>query len=118
MRAGLFLDPDTGRMNREGRAKLMEVFRLGSWENLAGTDELQRSAAQCEHAELEKGVIPRIGELDDHALHLAEHTRFALSSEFKRMEQHAPRLARALMMHARGHRMMAEDAQRKLRQSE
>ncbi len=118
MRAGLFLDPDTGRMSREGRAKLMEVFRLGSWENLAGTDELQRNAAQSEHGELMKGIVPRIGELDDHALHLAEHTRFALSSEFKRMQQEAPRLARALMMHAQGHRVMVEDAKRRAGKAE
>lgn len=113
MRAGLFLDPDTGRMTREGRAKLMEVFRLGSWESLTGTDELQRNAAQSEHGELLGGVVPRIGELDDHALHFAEHTRFVLSSEFKRLQQEMPRMARALMMHAQGHRAMMEDAKRK-----
>ncbi len=112
MRAGLFVDPDTGRMSREGRTKLMEVFRLGNWENMTGTEELQRSRAQAEHGELEKGIVPRIGELDDHQLHLAEHTRFALSSEFRRMQQEAPRLARALLMHAQGHRVLTADAAR------
>ena len=112
MHAGLFLDPDTQRLTRESRARLMEIFKLGSWEDLAGTDELQRNRAQMEQGELMRGVTPRIQALDDHELHLSEHTRFALSAEFRRMEQEAPRLARALMMHAEGHRALMEDGKR------
>ena len=113
MHAGLFLDPDTHRLTRESRAKLMEIFQLGNWESLAGTDELQRNRAQAEQGELMKGAVPRIQALDDHELHLSEHTRFALSAEFRRLEQESPRLARALMMHAEGHRALLEDRKRK-----
>jgi len=110
MRAGLFLDPDTQRMTRESRAKLMEIFRLGSWEELTGTDELHRSRAQREQGDLMKGILPEIQPLDDHGLHLAEHTRFALSMEYRRLEQEKPGMAKALMLHAEGHRALMEDA--------
>ncbi len=110
MRAGLFFDPDTQRMTRESRAKLMEIFRLGSWEELTGTDELHRSRAQTENAGLMKGEVPKIQRLDEHALHLAEHTRFALSAEFRQLELERPQLAQALVMHAEGHRAIMEDA--------
>lgn len=109
MRAGLFLDPDTQRMTRESRAKLMEIFRLGSWEELTGTDELHRSRAQKEQHELAKGILPEIQPLDDHGLHLAEHTRFALSAEYRRLEKEQPRMAKALVLHAQGHRALMED---------
>jgi hypothetical protein len=109
MRAGLFADPDTGRLTREGRSKLMEVFKLGSWEQLSGMDELHRNCAQREHAEMAKGIVPRIERMDDHALHLAEHTRFMLSAEFEKMRQNSPKMARALTMHAEGHSALAQD---------
>lgn len=113
MRAGLFHDPDTGRLTRESRAHLMEIFRLGSWEQLADVDELHRNRAQLEQEELAKGIVPRIRSLDDHELHLSEHTRFALSAEFRRMEREAPALAKALLMHTEGHRAMKEDGAQK-----
>ena len=109
MKAGLFVDPDTQRMTRESRAKLMEIFRMGHWEQLTGVDELHRHRAAVEHRELVEGVVPKIGALDDHELHLAEHTRFVLSAEFRRLEREKPRLARALMMHAEGHRALTAD---------
>ena len=112
MHAGLFLDPDTHRMTRESRAKLMEIFQLGNWENLAGMEELQRSRAQREQSDLAREILPRIQALDDHEIHLAEHTRFALGAEFARMEEERPHLARALRMHAEGHRTLAEDRRR------
>lgn len=113
MRAGLFHDPDTGRLTRESRAHLMEIFRLGSWEQLADVDELHTNRAQLEQEELAKGTVPRIRSLDDHELHLSEHTRFALSAEFRRMEREAPALAKALLMHTEGHRAMKEDGAQK-----
>ena len=109
MRAGLFHDPDTGRLTRESRAHLMEIFRMGNWEQLTGVDELHRNRAQLEQAELMKGMVPRIEELDDHGLHLAEHTRFVLSAEFRRMQAENPALARALILHAEGHRAVEAD---------
>ena len=109
MRAGLFIDPDTQKMTRESRAKLMEIFRLGSWEELTGTDELHRGRAQREQGELMRGKIPEIQALDDHGLHLAEHTRFSLSAEFRRLQKERPEMAKALMMHAEGHRTLTED---------
>ena len=112
MRAGLFHDPETGQLTRESRAHLMDIFRMGHWEQLTGVDELHRNRAQLEQAELMKGLIPRIEALDDHGLHLAEHTRFALSAEFRKLEQEAPALARALVMHAEGHRALEADEAR------
>jgi len=109
MKAGLFVDPDTQRMTRESRARLMEIFRLGDWEQLTGTDELHRHRAAAEHRELAEGRTPHITPLDDHALHIAEHTRFFLSAEYRRMERERPYLARALEMHAQGHKALLGD---------
>ena len=84
-------------------------FRLGSWEELTGTDELHRARAQKEQSELLRGVLPEIQALDDHGLHLAEHTRFALSAEYRRLEQQRPGMAKALMLHAQGHKALLAD---------
>lgn len=109
MKAGLFVDPDTQKMTRESRAHLMEIFRMGNWETTTAADDLQRNRAQMEQMELLRGILPRIRPFDQHELHLAEHTRFALSAEFRRLEEVSPRLARALEMHAEGHRALAGD---------
>ena len=106
MNAGLFLDPDTHQLSRENRAKLMEIFQFGHWESAAAIDELQQTRARREQIELLGGTLPELMPIDNHTLHIAEHTRFALGAEYRRLQREHPALARALMLHIEGHRAL------------
>jgi len=57
------------------------------------------------------GYAPRIQPLETHNLRQAEHTSFALSAEFRQLEQVRPQMAQALVMHAEGHRALMEDGE-------
>ena len=111
LRAGLFLDPDTHQLSRENRARLMEIFQFGHWESVAAVDELHRTRARREQLELLGGAVPSLMSVDNHALHIFEHTRFALGAEFRRLQDEQPALAQALIMHIEGHRALAGNPQ-------
>ena len=106
MNAGLFLDPDTHQLSRENRARLMEIFQFGHWESAVAVDELHKTRARREQLELLGGAMPALMAVDNHALHIAEHTRFALGAEFRRLQQEKPALAQALLLHIEGHRAL------------
>ena len=108
MNAGFFIDPDTHQMSRESRARLMEIFRMGSWENAVSLDEMHIARARREQAALIRGEIPALTGYDDHRLHLTEHTRFMLSADYRRLQAERPALARAMAMHAEAHRALME----------
>ena len=103
MNAGLFLDPDTGTMTREARAHLMDIFRIGNWESMTDIDDLQRAAARREHQAVIEGRRPGIGEVDDHGLHISEHTRFMLSARYRSMDGHEKEIMKE---HLREHKEM------------
>lgn len=107
IQTGMFNDPDTGAMTRETRAKLMEVFQLGNWESAVDMDVLHEARAQREQMELEKRIIPKIMDIDNHAMHIKEHTRYALSAEFRRMQERRPEMATAMLAHIEGHKQIA-----------
>ena len=111
LHAGLFLDPDTHQLSRENRARLMEIFQFGHWESIAAVDELHRTRARREQLELLGGAVPTLMSVDNHELHVFEHTRFALGAEFRRLQQEQPALAQALIMHIEGHRALAGQPQ-------
>lgn len=107
LQAGLFFDPDSGRMTRETRAKLMEIFEMGNWENAIDIDELHSVRAQREAVELELGKIPTVMELDNHTTHISEHIKYALGAEFRHLQETKSDLARAMLGHIEEHKQIA-----------
>lgn len=104
LQIGLFADPDTGRMTRETRAKLMEVFQLGNWDSAIDIDELHSIRAQREALDFEGGRMPIVMEMDNHALHMTEHTKYALSAEFREVHDRDPEAAGRWLRHIQQHK--------------
>ena len=104
LQVGLFSDPDTGKMTRETRAKLLEIFELGNWESTIDIEELHSVRAQREAFEFEGGKPPKIMQLDNHALHISEHTKYALSAEFRHQMDVEPDKAQAWFEHIAEHK--------------
>ena len=104
LQVGLFSDPDTGKMTRETRAKLLEIFELGNWESTIDIEELHSVRAQREAFEFEGGKPPQIMELDNHTLHISEHTKYALSAEFRHQIELDPAKAQLWFEHIAEHK--------------
>jgi len=104
LQVGLFSDPDTGKMTRETRAKLLEIFELGNWESTIDIEELHSVRAQREAFEFEGGKLPQIMELDNHSLHISEHTKYALSAEFRHQIDLDPEKAQVWFEHIAQHK--------------
>jgi len=107
LQVGLFTDPETGRMTRETRSKLLEIFQLGNWESAIDIEELHSVRAQREAFEFESGTSPDIMELDNHSSHIAEHTKYALSADFRSMADKDPDKARIWLEHIQQHKDIA-----------
>lgn len=107
LQVGLFSDPDTGKMTRETRAKLLEIFELGNWESAIDIDELHSVRAQRESFEFESGKPPEIMQLDNHTLHSSEHIKYALSADFRHMMDTNPDRAKLWLDHIDQHKQIA-----------
>jgi hypothetical protein len=107
LQAGLFNDPDTGTLTREGRAKVLEIYDLGNTESMNDIDEMQRANAQRENVlAMFRGEI-EIMPFDDHSMHQAEHTRFALGAEFRELYERDRKGAMTFLAHLEQHKAIA-----------
>ena len=80
IRTGLLSD-ENGRLSVYTKAKILEQLGYGNMENTNQLTALQIKRAAVENYELIKdGEKPT--DIDDHELHIAEHTKFMLSSDF------------------------------------
>ena len=107
LQMGFFADPDTGAITREARLKLMEVFQLGNWESAIDIDELHVIRAQRESLDFQGGTVPKVMELDNHTMHTSEHTKFALSAEFRKMATENEDFAKLWLEHIQRHKDIA-----------
>lgn len=90
--AGLLTD-ENGKVSAENRNRILDAFGFGSYENARDLTALHLAKASEENIELKSGSVD-VDEFDDHALHINEHTRFLLSSEFRNAANSAEQKAR------------------------
>lgn len=100
---GLFNDPDTGKISRHDKVKIFELLEMGNWESGDDLDELHVTRAQRENLYLEKGMAPAIFKYDDDDLHIQEHLRYVLTSEFEELTKNSPELANLMVSHIMQH---------------
>lgn len=113
LQMGLFAD-DNGVTPREYREKAIEMMRLTPYANMLTNADIQKTNAQRENDFFQAGVKPEVYEYDDDAVHIAEHTRFALQYKFKRFRTKSPELCKAFDQHIKDHQ--ARIAQREKEQ--
>lgn len=106
---GLFTD-DTGRVPRDIRRKLLEYMHIGDYSDAMSIDEMQRKNARRENAYYDHGVIPKIGLYDDDAIHVEEHTRFALELRYKIASNRSPEYAKAFDNHILEHKKRIQES--------
>jgi len=95
-RAGL-LNDENGKLSNRNRAKLIEALGMGIWENSMDLTQMHIKKAIKEKIKLEK-ITPL--EIDDHDIHIEEHTKFILSNENKEFsEEHIKNLQNHIIAH-------------------
>ena len=103
--AGLLADED-GKIDNRMRAKILEILGFGGLGNAQDLTALHIAKAEGENLALAEEER-EADEYDDHAVHVAEHTRFLISGEFERLKDGAAAKARFLA-HIRMHRTFAQ----------
>lgn len=79
LNAGLLSNED-GKIDNRMRSKALELLGFGIWEQGQDIASLQRGRAQKECIEcLNDGKVPKVSQIDDHQIHITEHTAFLLS---------------------------------------
>lgn len=97
LKLGLFTD-ENGVMSNRTRTKLFEILGFGNWENSRDLDEAHLKKAERENLALEtQEVIPDA--VDNHALHVAEHTKLAVSSRCVSETKFHERVIKHINMH-------------------
>ncbi len=101
--AGLFVDPETGKITRTTRDKILEMLELGNWESSVSLDEDHVHRAQRENMLTASGQIVNIFEYDDDLIHMNEHLKYMLSQEFELVAEKNPDLGQNMLAHMREH---------------
>lgn len=105
---GLFHDPNTKILIPSMRAKLFEMFDLGTWEDAVSLDNLHIRRANEENAKFRQGMVPQINTLDVDDLHVREHTRYALTTEFEDTASDNPQLQELMLEHIQLHQIAGQ----------
>lgn len=101
---GLYNDPETGKIDRHMRARILEMSKMSNWDASTEMETMQKTKANAENVFLrQEGKVPRIDQYDDDVIHLYEHTVFRLSTDFEDMLENNPDLAQVLDDHMMEH---------------
>ncbi len=80
LNAGLLYDED-GKLSNTMRVKALELLGFGVWDNTQDLKSLHLNKAKRENIKFSKGESISVSEIDNHKLHIDEHTAFMLSNE-------------------------------------
>ena len=108
--AGMLCDDD-GKISKENKNRILEAFGFGSYENSRDISALHIVKAGEENLAL-KGKEIQPDCYDDHTLHIAEHTRFLLSAEFKNSKKQ-DEIKKNFIAHIQAHKELDDGFARK-----
>ena len=103
LKAGLLGD-ENGVISNRNRTKIVEMLGFGNWEHARSDEEVHLKKASLENSQMAKGKKVNVDELDDHALHVIEHTN-AFASGTSTLSDSAKKLIKE---HVRRHRVLAK----------
>ena len=94
---GLFAD-ENGIIPARTKTKLLEILGFGNWEQSRDADEAHLAKAERENFELRsRDVVP--DPVDDHALHITEHTKLCVSAPCEKNEKFRARVTAHINKH-------------------
>ena len=76
LHAGILYNKE-GKLTESAKAKILSMMGFGNWDNAQDITQLHIDRAQNENVDMDNAQILPV---DDHALHVEEHTRFVISN--------------------------------------
>lgn len=77
LNAGILSDKD-GKLSVASKAKILDLMGFGNWENAQDVTQLHLERAEKENLDIDNAEML---EVDDHDVHIEEHTRFVISGQ-------------------------------------
>ncbi len=77
LKAGVLTDRD-GRLSQSAKAKILTLMGFGNWDNAQDVAALHIARAEKENLDI---LTARVMPIDDHELHVTEHTRYLLAND-------------------------------------
>lgn len=102
MSQGLFNNED-GYIDKRTKAKLYKALNLGTYEEFLDIDQMQIDRAQRENTYLEFGIFPEVMDYDDHEIHVEEHNRLRLSTDYEILRKEKPEICQMFDAHVKQH---------------
>ncbi|MDR2487544.1 MAG: hypothetical protein LBD12_06205 [Clostridiales Family XIII bacterium] len=111
LNAGLFADPETGRITNEGRIMIFEMLELGNWDAFIESDNEHQRRAHRENQSMMAGDAATLFEFDDDLIHIGSHNNFRLKSEYEEALKERPELDQLFAAHVEEHILSLEQKQ-------
>ena len=83
LNAGVLSDGD-GKLSANAKAKILSLMGFGNWENAQNTSQLHAARAQRENVDID---CAEVLEVDDHAIHIEEHTRYIIAGDIDSIDK-------------------------------
>jgi|AGTN01.1.fsa_nt_gi hypothetical protein len=96
------LGDENGKLSNRNRAKIIEALGFGNWESAKSAEEAHLKKAALENEDLRKGKDPGIEEVDDHDIHIGEHTIFLVEGR----DSLSDKAKEAINRHLREHKVL------------
>lgn len=106
----LLQNPDTGRMDKEMRSKVLEMIEMGEWTSADDEEQLHMSKAERENKSMEQGQPAMPANFDDHIIHVMRHNANRLNVEFEELIAQNPLVNQLYEMHVNAHLMLLQQA--------
>lgn len=111
LQSGLANDPDTGKLSRPMRLKMLEMLDMGNWESTDDLGQLHTTRALKENMEIQQAEYIEVRDFDDHVIHIQEHDRFRLGNDYEKLKHDRPDLADIMDKHVLLHKQMIDITQ-------
>jgi hypothetical protein len=106
----ILVNPDTGRMDKEMRSKVLEMIEMGEWESADSEEQLHMSKAERENKAMEQGQMPNRASFDDDIIHVARHNANRLNVEFEELVAQNPLIGQIYDAHVNMHLQALQQA--------
>ncbi len=106
IKQGLMNDED-GKMSNSLRKKCLDLLGFGMWENPVDLDALNINKAKEENIRISKGEDIELLSIDDHKLHIDEHTAYILGGDIKNNKNYNE-IVKNLIAHINEHKKLMD----------
>lgn len=115
LKANLLTD-ENGNMSVSAKQKTLEMLGFGTWQQNNDLGELHRKRAGEENLAFLNGEIPSVLPIDDHEIHINQHTAFLLSND-KNLAVKDENMIQNMLKHIAEHKRLIDNIYQSTKQN-